>query len=295
MSLTLARLQLFCCVVEEGGMAAASRRMNCVPSNVVARIKELERDLGKELFLRDKGKISATPFGRLFYREAKHLLDKADCLNAFMATDTRSALLNVGALDVALIEFLPGRLPGYLKRYPGVEISLLRRPSLTLERMLEAGEIDVALTDGPIQHPLLHSRLAYQEDFYLVMPRSPAFDLHSAPAMKTFMFNDDCFYRDHFDVWLRRHEVTISATLTMESYEAIVPCVAAGLGISCFPGSIAKRLDAPLHRIQMVKLDDLEPSEIHFVWRRNSRSDSLGEFIEQMCGAGQPELARPVA
>ena len=64
--LRLAQLEMFCAVVEEGTIVAASRRLNCVASNVTARLKELELLVGQELFLREKGRLTLTPEGRLF-------------------------------------------------------------------------------------------------------------------------------------------------------------------------------------------------------------------------------------
>lgn len=146
-----------------------------------------------------------------------------------------------------------------------------------------AGEIDIALTDGPIQHPLLHSRLAYQEAFYLVTPLSQADRQNAGESTTVFMFNKNCFYREHFESWLQQQRWPVSPTMAIESYQVIMQCVSAGLGISCFPASIATRLDGAEHGVQVRKLDSLAPSEIHFVWRRNTSADSLNEFIEFMC------------
>lgn len=263
-------------------MAAAARVANCVPSNVVARIKELESDLGQDLFVRDKGKVSETPFGRIFYREAKELLQNADRLNGFLGSNKNRGLLRIGALDVALLDYLPRRVASYLSEHPGVEMSLLRRPSFTLERMLDEKDIDLALTDGPIQHPLLQSRPAYQEELYLAVSSSrPSVD-DALSGSTAFLFNDDCLYREHFEAWLKGRGVTTTRMLTIESYEVIAECVHAGLGISCFPGSIAKRFDHPESGVKLVRLHDLNPSQVYFVWRRNAQTDLLMNFIDHL-------------
>lgn len=279
-SLKLSALEMFCAVVEEGSMAAAARRMNCVPSNIVARMKELESELGEPLFQREKGKILPTPFARIFHRETRNLLDQADQLAQYFEQDATMGLLKLGALDVAMLDYLPARLPGFLKNHARTEISLQCRPSFVLERMLGAGEIDVALTDGPIVHPLFESRPAYREDLYLVVDRDArevSDDMLGAPL---FLFGDDCFFRPHFKAWLTGRGVTPAPVQTIESYETITACVAAGLGISCFPGSVATRIDEKRHGIRFVKPDDLAPSGVHFVWRRNGMTTLLDRFIQ---------------
>jgi len=42
----------------------------------------------------------------------KHLLEEADRLNDFLGTKISRGLLSLGALNVALLEFLPGRMRG---------------------------------------------------------------------------------------------------------------------------------------------------------------------------------------
>lgn len=260
-------------------MAAAARRENCVPSNVVARIKELEHELGQPLFKREKGKVSVTPFARIFYRDAQDLLDRANQLDRHFQQHVTTGLLKLGALDVAMLDYLPAKVAGFLKHHVRTEISLLCRPSFTLERMLASGEIDMALTDGPIAHPLFESCPAYEEDLYLVVNRGTpaAAELLSSTV---FLFNEDCFFRPHFKAWLVARGITSPTILTIESYEVITGCIAEGLGISCFPGSVAKRIDEERHSIKFLKPDDLAPSGVYFVWRRNNMTDLLSRFIQ---------------
>jgi DNA-binding transcriptional LysR family regulator len=51
-----------------------------------------------------------------------------------------------------------------------MQVNVLSRDSLVLERMLIDSEIDLALTDGPIEHPLLASHAAFDERLVLLMP-----------------------------------------------------------------------------------------------------------------------------
>ncbi|MGI4861220.1 MAG: LysR family transcriptional regulator [Janthinobacterium lividum] len=279
-SLKLSALEMFCAVIEEGSMAAAARRVNCVPSNIVARMKELESDLGEPLFHREKGKISATPFARIFHRETRDLLDRADQLTQYFQQDATLGLLKVGALDVAMLDYLPARLPRFLKDHARSEISLQCQPSFALERMLGASEIDVALTDGPITHPLFESCPAYTEDLYLVANQHASRITDELLRAPVFLFDEDCFFRPHFKSWLANRGVAQTTIQTIESYETITACVAAGLGISCFPGSVAARIDEKKQGVRFLKPDDLAPSGVHFVWRRNGMTHLLDRFIQ---------------
>lgn len=77
----------------------------------------------------------------------------AQSLTDLFAEGSPRGILNIGALDVALEGYLPKIVPDFLTACPGVELKMFLRPTYTLERMLTDGEIDLALTDGPIVHP----------------------------------------------------------------------------------------------------------------------------------------------
>ena len=61
----LIALRTFQAVVEEGGILAASRKLNTVQSNVTSRIRRLEEELGAELFFRKGRGLELAPPGRV--------------------------------------------------------------------------------------------------------------------------------------------------------------------------------------------------------------------------------------
>lgn len=286
-ALKLAQLHFFCAVVEEGSVAAAARRLNTVASNVTTRLRELEQSLGEALFLRERGRLLLSPTGRIFYREALPVVTSAGRLSRLFddAAQPRG-LLRVGALDVALDGFLAGRLPGFIAAHPGIEFALLRRPSYALERMLDEGEIDLAITDGPIAHPLLDSRPAFDETLLIVTSAAIASmaDI-DWPATQVFLFNTDCFYRDLFEAWLRTRDLHPAGIQTMESYPLIETCVRAGLGLSCMPASM---MTPPAGGLTVHRPDDLGPSQVHLVWRREAPERSLLLLVDHLarCDTG---------
>ena len=95
----LSQLGFFCAVVEHGTIAAAAVQLHCVPSNITARLRELEDQLGVVLFNREKNRLLVTPEGRLVYRNAKLLVDLAAETRSLFSTDSINGVLRVGALD----------------------------------------------------------------------------------------------------------------------------------------------------------------------------------------------------
>ncbi|WP_338332234.1 LysR family transcriptional regulator [Acetobacter sp. LMG 32666] len=282
-SLKLAQLRFFCAVMEAGSIVAASRRLNCVASNVTARLRELEQSVGHPLFLREKGRLIETPAGRAFYAQAHEVVQKASALEHFFEPDVPRGVLRLGALDVALHHFLPQRLPSFMQAFADVELQLLKRASYTLERMLMEREVDLALTDGPIEHPLLESCLVFTQHLRLVAPvhvaSVAAIDWASTDVL---LFNTDCFYRSVFESWMKKNRVTPRRIQTIESYQVIFACVRAGLGVCCSPDVM---LPAPhAQGLHVMTPPDLPEAPVYCVWRRDGATPLLMRLVDHLRG-----------
>jgi len=279
--LKLSQLGFFCAVVEHGTIAAAAAQLHCVPSNITARLRELETQLGVVLFNRENNRLLVTPEGRLVYRKAKQLLDLAAETRSLFSTDSMPGVLRVGALDVALANHLPPLLVRYRLEAPGVELHIRPEHSLLLERLLMDGELDLILTDGPIEHPLLESRLAFRERLLRVVPKA-----FSSPTpedlagLELYVFGRTCHYRQQVDNWLERSGIQPRAILEIESYPSIFACIAQEIGFACVPESYIDRFASQADTFQADHVPSLDSSDIYFVWRKNQQSPLIKNFIE---------------
>ena len=59
----LVDLRVFTTVVEEGGIAAAARKLHRVPSSVTTRVQHLEAALGVRLFVRERQRLHLSAEG----------------------------------------------------------------------------------------------------------------------------------------------------------------------------------------------------------------------------------------
>ena len=95
---------------------------------------------------------------------------QAERSKQLFAGEHQHGLLNLGALDFSLVSHLPARIARLRRLQPHLHINVLSRDSLVLERMLIDSDLDTAITDGPIEHPLLASQKAFDERLVLLMP-----------------------------------------------------------------------------------------------------------------------------
>ncbi|UMZ15069.1 hypothetical protein I9018_15790 [Pseudomonas sp. MPFS] len=90
---------------------------------------------------------------------------------------------------------------------------------MLLERPLMDGEMDLILTDGPIEHPLLASRLAFRERLLLVTPtKLSAPSTEELEHLELYVFGHTCHYRRQVDHWLETCDIKPRVVLEIESY-----------------------------------------------------------------------------
>ena len=66
-------LRYFLAVAREGSLSAAGVRLHCVPSNVSARLRQLEQQLDIRLFQRQGQRLRVTAAGERLLPHAEHL------------------------------------------------------------------------------------------------------------------------------------------------------------------------------------------------------------------------------
>ena len=147
MAFTLRQLQYFIAVAEQGSVTRAAQNLSISQSSVTEAIKELEGDLGVELFERHPRGLSITHNGHQFLRHAtKILATVSDARNAFSETkENTGGTLNIGVTSLVAGYVLSDLLARYRRACPGVEVSAIEDNGSYLEHLLIGGELDVAV------------------------------------------------------------------------------------------------------------------------------------------------------
>ncbi|EON91990.1 transcriptional regulator [Marinobacter lipolyticus SM19] len=279
-NIKLNQLRHFRAVVEQGSVAQAAKTLFCVPSNVTARIRELEEVLGTVLFHREGKRLVLTPNGRRFYGEAVSIIQRVDHAAGLFDEKQAQWEMYLGALDVSLFDFLPARLPKFRVQYPQVKLDICCRPSSELEAAVLAGEMDLVITDGPIEHPLLESCPAYRERMCLITPLNRGGPGDAMTDLDIFGFGTNCSYRVRMDEWALQQGVGSGRSIRVESYHVIFQYVKAGLGLSWFPLSMLNQID-PGNTVERYEMGD---SELFFVWRRGREQPEISTFMDFFMG-----------
>src|ERR1700727_3146537 len=120
-----ADLRVFQSVASTGSMSKAALELNTVQSNVTARIKSLEDEVGFVLFERTNRGVTLTAAGQRllpFASRAARLLD--DAKRAVADQGTPSGTLSIGWLDTTAPLHLSPVLAAYVAANPAVDLSM---------------------------------------------------------------------------------------------------------------------------------------------------------------------------
>ena len=168
----LRSLHYFTVVAEELNITRAAERLNMSQPPLSSQIKGLEEELGVQLFIRGKRRLTMTEAGSLLYRRAKQLLE----LSEQTQLEIRSMEGLSGDLNISLVE---GRAPyllarwiaGFRSEYPHIAVHLWNGSGDEAMERLHRGLADLALVAAPYNPELLDGITVGREPWVAMMSR----------------------------------------------------------------------------------------------------------------------------
>jgi DNA-binding transcriptional LysR family regulator len=269
-------LQVFKCVVDEGGIIKAARKLHRVPSSVTTRIKQLETSLGVTLFHRDRQRLHLSPTGELLLAYAERLIQLSDEARAVVSGGMPQGALKLGALESTTASRLPRILADFHRRYPEVRLELTTGTNDDLMTKVVDRRLDAAFTAEPPAARVLEHIPVFTERLVVITnsdhpPIRRARDVEGASLIA---FPEGCAYRRVLQRWLGRKSLATLRVLELNSYHAIVACVSSGTGIALVPESVLDTMpDSPVlrHAIPKAQANITTP----LVWRHGEISPSV--------------------
>ncbi|MDF5837065.1 LysR family transcriptional regulator NmoR [Pseudomonas aeruginosa] len=245
----LSSLEIFRAVAHEASVTRAAQQLQRAQSNVTTRIRQLEEDLGVELFLRDGKRMSLTERGSEFLAYAEQLLALADEARQSMHPAEPGGRLRLGSMESTAASRLPALLASYHKACPRVALEVSTGTSRALFDGVRARRLDCALVAagpgwaGELDGSGLRGEPLFREELLMILPAEhpPVHDVAEVRLRTLAGFARGCTYR-------QLAEDSLGTPLTVQevgSYHAILACVAAGACVGVLPRSVLQLLGTP--------------------------------------------------
>ncbi len=287
-----ADLTVFETVARLGGMNRAAEALNTVQSNITARIRALESELGCRLFDRHSRGVTPTDAGaRLlpYARRVAWLI--ADAERAVRDDGTPRGPLRIGSLETTAALRLSPLFADYATGYPEVDLSVTPGTTAELIDAVLERRLEGAFVCGPVAHPSLVEQVVFTEE--LVILAAPSVTTLAAATQGGFarivVLRAGCSYRQRLEMLLARRGVAVPRMMEFGTLEAIYGCVAAGLGITLLPRALIGPVwQAGRVSIHALPREDAEVTTV-FIHRREAHlSSALRAFLDRARAAASP-------
>ena len=229
-------LSAFEAAARTGSVTAAAHELGLTQSAVSRQISALERQLGVELFLRERQTIRLTPAGDAYAREVREALRRISNASLNLRANPAGGTLNLAVLPFFGTRWLTPRIGGFLERHPDVVVNLITR----LEPFdFRFDTLDAAIHFGGARWP--GASMTFLMDEEVVPVCSPDFlwrhgvaepaDLRRVPLLHLNT------RPDAWELWFARQEVPVEALhgMLFDQFMTMVEAAVAGLGAALLP------------------------------------------------------------
>ena len=289
-------LKVFEAVARHGGISRAAKELHTVQSNVTTRIHSLEQELGTALFERHARGVSLTQAGHRLLPYAAEIRDVLDRARRAATDDgTPKGPLVIGTLETTVALRLPRIVTAFVSAWPNVDLSLRTGTSAESVRRVLDRELDGAFIAGPLDHPEIITETVFREELVIVTAPSITSldDLGCSGGLKILVLRVGCSYRQRLEALLASRGIADVRPMEFGTLDAIIGCVAAGIGITLLPGAVV----VAASRAGEVTLHDLPRDEAMvetlFMRRRDTFvTSALTAFLEVVRSG--PNLVIPI-
>ncbi|MFF7709995.1 LysR substrate-binding domain-containing protein [Pseudomonas sp. NPDC007930] len=289
----LVQLEMFRAVARHESVVAAAREIHRVPSNLTTRIKQLETELGTELFIRENNRLRLSSNGHAFLRYATQILELVEQGRAAVAGTEPVGWFPLGALESTAAVRLPAILSAYNQRFPQVDLDLSTGPSGEMIDAVLSGRLVGAFVDGPLGHPALDGLPVFDEQMVVIAPaaHAPIQRGRDANGAMIYVFRPNCSYRRHFERWFSEDGAAPGKVRELESYHGILACVSAGSGLAIMPRSMLDSMPGSAAVSVWPMGEGFSHLATWLVWRRDARSRCLEALVQVLAAPGEAQSA----
>jgi DNA-binding transcriptional LysR family regulator len=265
-----------------------------VQSNVTTQIRSLESELGTPLFDRLAKRVVLTDAGRRFLSYVERVLSTLEEARGAVAQNAMpSGPLRIGTTESVLTYRLPRILSRFRKLYPKVELTFRPCPDQGLVKLIESGELDLAVwIDASVELDRLKTlRLRREKLVFIAAPKHSLaarkrITPHHLTGQNLLLPTVGCSFRRNLDQLLSVMNIRPESVTEFSNVEAIKKCVSLGMGLGLLPEIVVAKELAHKRVIGLAWAGPAMDIATHVVWHKDKWiSPALGAFIsllEQM-------------
>ena len=243
----LRQLRYFVAVAEERNFTRAAERLNMTQPPLSRQIQQIEDMVGLALFERGARPLKLTEAGRVFYAQARRLLEESDELLPLTRRLAQLAeRIVIGFVPSTLYGPLPDVIRAFREAAPLIQISLIEMFTIEQLSALKGGRIDVGFGRLRFDESQLAREVLVEEPLIAALPAGHALadvaqltlDALSKETLIIYPSTPRPSYADQQLSAFRDHAVEPAAVHEVRELQTALGLVAAQVGVCLVPESV---------------------------------------------------------
>ena len=241
--MTLQQLRFLLGVVDNGlNITAAAERLFASQPGISKQLKQLEQELGVQLFTRHGKALSAlTPSGEQIVARARRIMSEVENIRTLAdeTTGEQTGTLSIATTHTQARYVLPDVIKAFRARYPDVNLELHQGTSEQIAELVDANRVDVAIATGS-QHlfpgmtilPCFHwRRIALVPEDHELATEKKGFDLSRLASYPLVTYVFAASGESSFKKAFEQQGLEPDVVFTARDADVIKTYVRVGLGV----------------------------------------------------------------
>ena len=172
----LHQLKYFVSVVDTGSVTKAAERCFISQPSISQQLQKLEDSIGRQLFTRNKGKLTLTEAGKVMHQQAKKILsDVEEARHRVCDLGSESGgSLSIGVLPTLAPYMLPNTLQALSEKFPDAMVTVREDISENIVAAAARAELDVLLEVLQFDDSALTYESLFLDEFFVAVHRENA-------------------------------------------------------------------------------------------------------------------------
>ncbi|WP_180104431.1 LysR substrate-binding domain-containing protein [Acinetobacter sp. YH12108] len=285
----LRHLRYFITVAQEQSFTRAAEKLFTAQPSLSQQIKDLEQEVGVNLFERSSGKIQLTDEGQAFLIYAEKALENAKLAvaSARQVAQQKNNQIHIGFLNVAELKVMPHILAKLKKTMPDLKIHLHSLFCLEQLQRLKNAELDLSITRFQLDHPDFDNIHLLTEQIHLVAAKHlhPTDRILKLQELKNHTIimcdhNASPIFYERLNTLMSfdqlKHDQVLWATNVLQH----INLINMGMGFSFAPDYLLRFLNDEVKVIQTDR--PLPQVELYATFNKNSQNPALNIITEAL-------------
>ena len=292
----LRHLRYFLMIAQTENVRRASRNLHVTQPAITRQLRDLEEELGVDLFERLPRGLKLSAAGRAYQEEVSQIMAAIDQARerAIRVAAGEMGILRIGYLEVSAWKgIVPETFQAYTRKYPSLRLELLPDNTARQYELLERGEIDGGfvypfddLPEGceaiPVRNDniVLATPTSWSDRF---SERICVAELEKMPFIG-FHREEHPAYHDRLLAVCGKVGISPRTVQIVRDEGAVLSLVSAGIGVAIVNDA---NKDRPPSGVRFLPVEDLSlPLSLHFAWQTENTNPALRAFSHMLRAHG---------